>query len=42
MDQAQRSTIDKWDLMKLQSFYKATDTVSKQKLAASRLGKYLH
>jgi hypothetical protein len=29
MAQALRSTIDKWDLMKPQSFYKAMDTVSR-------------
>jgi hypothetical protein len=29
MSQAQRSRIDKWDLMKLESFYKAKDMVDK-------------
>ena len=28
---ALRSTIDKWDLIKLKSFYKAKDTVNKTK-----------
>jgi hypothetical protein len=29
MAQALRSTIDKWDLMELKSFYKANDTVNR-------------
>ena len=29
MAQALRSTINKWDLMKLKSFYKAKDTINK-------------
>jgi hypothetical protein len=36
--QALRSTIDKWDLMKLQTFCKAKDTNK----ATYRLGKDLH
>jgi hypothetical protein len=40
MAQALRSTVDKWDLMKLQSFCKARDTVI-GKMAANRLGKDL-
>jgi hypothetical protein len=31
MAYAQRSRIDKWDLIKLQRFYKAKDTVSRTK-----------
>jgi hypothetical protein len=31
MTQALRSTIDKWELMKLKSFYKAKDTVNRTK-----------
>jgi hypothetical protein len=31
MSQALRSTIDKWDFMKLQSFCKAKDTVNRTK-----------
>jgi hypothetical protein len=31
MAQGLKSTIDKWDLMKLKSFYKAKDTVKKTK-----------
>jgi hypothetical protein len=31
MAYALRSTIDKWDLIKLQSFYKAKDTVNRTK-----------
>jgi hypothetical protein len=34
--------IDKWDLIKLQSFYKAKDTVNKTKKATKRLGKDLY
>jgi hypothetical protein len=33
------SKIDKWDLMKLQSFCKAKGTVNKTKKATNRLGK---
>ena len=40
MAQALRSTVDKWDLMKLQSFCKARDTVI-GKMATNRLGKDL-
>ena len=36
---AVRSKIYKWDLMKLQSFCKAKDTVNKTKKATNRLGK---
>ena len=32
MTQALRSTIDKWDLMKLKSFCKAKDTINRTKL----------
>jgi hypothetical protein len=32
MTQALRSTIDKWNLIKLKSFYKTKDTVNKTKL----------
>ena len=41
---ALRSTIDKWDLIKLQSFCKAKDTVNRTKLSigTNRLGKDLH
>jgi hypothetical protein len=31
MAQALRSTIDKWDLMELKSFYKTKDTISRTK-----------
>ena len=31
MAQALKTTIDKWDLMKLKSFYKAKDTVNRTK-----------
>jgi hypothetical protein len=34
-----RSRIDKWDLIKLQSFCRAKDTVNKTKKATNRLGK---
>ncbi len=37
-----RLRIDKWDLMKLQSFCKAKDTVNKTKKATNRLGKDLY
>ena len=39
---AVRSRIDKWDLMKLQSFCKAKDTVNKTKKTTNRLGKDLY
>jgi hypothetical protein len=39
---AVQSRIDQWDLIKLQSFCKAKDTVTKTKNAANRLGKDLY
>jgi hypothetical protein len=39
---AVRSKIDKWDLIKLQSFCKAKDTINKTKKATNRLGKDLY
>ena len=36
---AVRLRIDKWDLIKLQSFCKAKDTVNQTKKATNRLGK---
>jgi hypothetical protein len=36
---ALRSTIDKWDLMKLESFYKAQDTVNKTNWQPTDWGK---
>jgi hypothetical protein len=40
---AVRSRIDKWNLIKLQSFYKAKDTVNKTKCQpTNRLGKDLY
>jgi hypothetical protein len=36
---ALRSRIDKWDLIKLQSFCKAKDTVDRKKMATNRLKK---
>jgi hypothetical protein len=36
---AVRLRIDKWDLIKFQSFCKAKDTVNKTKEATNRLGK---
>ena len=39
---AVRSRIDKWDLIKLQSFGKVKDTVNKKKKATKRLGKDLY
>ena len=36
------SRIDKWDLIKLQSFGKVKDTVNKKKKATKRLGKDLY
>jgi hypothetical protein len=37
-----RSRINKWNLIKLQRFCKAKDTVSKTKIANNRLGKDLY
>jgi hypothetical protein len=43
MAQVIRSTIDKWDFMKLQSFYKAKNTVNRTKWQPIyRLGKVVH
>jgi len=42
MAYALRSRIDKWDLIKLQSFCKAKDTVVKDKMATNGLGKDLY
>jgi hypothetical protein len=39
---AVRSRIDKWDLIKLQSFCKAKDTINETKKATNRLGKDLY
>jgi hypothetical protein len=39
---AVRSRIDKWDLIKLQSFCQAKVTVNKTKKATNRLGKDPH
>jgi hypothetical protein len=39
---AVRLRIDKWDLIKLQSFCKAKDPVNKTKKATNRLGKDLY
>ena len=39
---AVRSRINKWDLIKLQSFCKAKDTVNETKKATNRLGKDLY
>jgi hypothetical protein len=39
---AVRSRIDKWDLIKLQSFCKAKDTINKKKKTTNRLGKDLY
>ena len=39
---ALRSRIDKWDLIKLQSFYKAKDTVNRTKQQPNRLGSDLY
>jgi hypothetical protein len=36
---AVRSRIDKWDLIKLQSFCKAKDTVNKRKKGHQQIGK---
>jgi hypothetical protein len=38
---AVRSRIDKWDLMKLQSFSKSKDTVNKTKKATNRLERFV-
>jgi len=42
MTYALQSRINKWDLIKLQCFCKAKDTVNKAKKAANRLGKELY
>jgi hypothetical protein len=42
MAHALRSRIDKLDLMKLESFCKAKDTVNKTHWQPTELGKYLH
>ena len=39
---ALRSRIDKWDLIKLQSFCKAKNTFKRTKTATNKLGKDLH
>jgi hypothetical protein len=39
---ALRSTIDKWDLIKLQSFCKAKDTVTRTKMTTNRWGRDLY
>ena len=39
---AVKSSIDKWDLIKLQSFYKAKDTVNKSKRPPTDWGKNLY
>jgi hypothetical protein len=39
MTYALRLTIDKWDLIKLQSFCKAKDTVNRTKKSNNRVGK---
>ena len=39
MAQALRSTIDKWDLMKLKSFCKAKHTINKTKQQSTEWGK---
>ena len=39
--QALRSTVDKWNLIKLQSFCNKKDTVNKTKMASYRMRKYL-
>ena len=39
---ALRSKVDRWDLIKLQSFCKAKDTVNRTKTATNRLGKDLY
>jgi hypothetical protein len=36
------STIDKWDIMELQSFYKAMDIVIRKKIIIPQIGNYLH
>ena len=40
--QSLRSRIDKWDLIKLQSFCKAMDTVNRTKKATNRMRKDLY
>ena len=42
MAQALRSTIDKWDLMKLKSFCKAKDTVNRTKQSEKASSSTLH
>jgi hypothetical protein len=42
MTHALISRIDKWDLIKLQSFCKTKDAVIKTKMATNRLGKDLY
>jgi hypothetical protein len=42
MSCAVRSNINKWDLIKLQSFCKAKDTITKTKRLPNRLGKDLY
>jgi hypothetical protein len=42
MDHALISRIDKWDLMKLESFYKAKDIVNKTNQQPTDWGKNLH
>ena len=37
-----RSSNDKWDLIKLQSFCKAKDTLNMTKKATNKLGKYFY
>jgi hypothetical protein len=41
--QGLKSTINKWDFMKLKSFCKSKDTINRKKnMTAHRFGKYLH
>jgi hypothetical protein len=42
MAQALKTTIDKWDLMKLKSFCKAKNTVNRTIWQPTRFGKDLH
>jgi hypothetical protein len=42
MVHALRAIIDKWDLIKLKSFYKTKDTVNRKKTAIYILGKNLY
>jgi hypothetical protein len=39
---ALRPSIGKWDIIKLESFYKAKDTVNKKKKVTNRLGNDLY